>query len=59
VLPRLLRLDALRGQRVANGAESGVAAGIDEEGRLLVRDAAGRTIVLESGEVHLLPAAGA
>jgi BirA family biotin operon repressor/biotin-[acetyl-CoA-carboxylase] ligase len=31
----------------------GAGAGIDAEGRLLVRDATGRTHVLEAGEVHL------
>jgi BirA family biotin operon repressor/biotin-[acetyl-CoA-carboxylase] ligase len=53
------RRDALAGAPVAWAGGEGTGAGIDEEGRLLVRDAAGRTIVLESGEVHLLPAAGA
>ncbi|MBA3748316.1 MAG: biotin--[acetyl-CoA-carboxylase] ligase, partial [Solirubrobacterales bacterium] len=34
----------------------GVACGIDDDGRLLVQDAAGGPIALAAGEVHLLPA---
>lgn len=45
--------DALRGERVRWAGGSGVAAGIDGEGRLVVhRDGGGQT-ELEAGEVHL------
>ncbi len=51
------RHDVLRGQtvRAAQGAEiiSGIAAGIDEEGALLVRTGTGRLERLRAGEVSL------
>jgi BirA family biotin operon repressor/biotin-[acetyl-CoA-carboxylase] ligase len=53
LLARLRERDALRGHGVAWAGGSGVAAGIDERGRLLVR-AATETIALAAGEVHLL-----
>ena len=45
--------DALRGREVAWADGSGVAAGIDGEGRLVVELAGGGRCALESGEVHL------
>lgn len=49
-------LDALRGRRIRWAAGTGLAAGIDGDGRLIVElDGGGRT-ELEAGEVHLLPA---
>ncbi|MEA2291739.1 MAG: BirA family transcriptional regulator [Solirubrobacteraceae bacterium] len=51
--------DALAGAAVAWAGGEGTGAGIDAAGRLLVRDAAGRTIALDSGEVHLLAARSA
>ncbi|HWH11598.1 MAG TPA: biotin--[acetyl-CoA-carboxylase] ligase [Solirubrobacteraceae bacterium] len=45
--------DALRGREVAWPAGRGLAEGIDAQGRLLVRDADGRTVGIEAGEVHL------
>ena len=45
--------DALRGRAVAWAGGSGTAAGIDDDGRLLVElDGGGRT-ALDAGEVHL------
>jgi BirA family biotin operon repressor/biotin-[acetyl-CoA-carboxylase] ligase len=44
--------DALREQRVSWNSGSGVAEGIDEEGRLLVATDA-ELLALDSGEVHL------
>jgi BirA family transcriptional regulator, biotin operon repressor / biotin---[acetyl-CoA-carboxylase] ligase len=45
--------DALRGERVRWGDGSGVAAGIDDSGSLLVENDAGRLVTLGAGEVHL------
>ena len=44
--------DALRGRDVSWGEGSGVAAGIDDSGALLVDTAEGR-VALQAGEVHL------
>jgi BirA family biotin operon repressor/biotin-[acetyl-CoA-carboxylase] ligase len=55
VLAALRVRDALRGQAVRWDGGSGVAAGIDAEGRLLVSGAEGETAALSAGEVHLLP----
>lgn len=52
VLAALRARDALYASEIRWGAGAGVAAGIDEAGRLLVDTAAGR-VALESGEVHL------
>lgn len=49
----LARYDALLGQHVESEAGSGLAEGIDEEGRLLVRDSAGNIHAWSFGEVHL------
>jgi BirA family biotin operon repressor/biotin-[acetyl-CoA-carboxylase] ligase len=45
--------DALVGREVAWAGGTGVAAGIDEEGRLVVRLVDGSVTVLQAGEVHL------
>jgi BirA family biotin operon repressor/biotin-[acetyl-CoA-carboxylase] ligase len=45
--------DALLDAPLTWAGGEGIGAGIDAEGRLLVRDATGRTHVLEAGEVHL------
>jgi len=45
--------DALHGQPVGWSVDEGIAAGIDERGRLLVRRADGSLAVLDAGEVHL------
>jgi len=46
--------DALRGRRVRWAQGEGVACGLDDTGRLLVRAAGGDVIALDAGEVHLL-----
>jgi BirA family biotin operon repressor/biotin-[acetyl-CoA-carboxylase] ligase len=43
----------LVGREVAWAGGTGVAAGVDEEGRLVVRLADGSVTVLRAGEVHL------
>jgi BirA family transcriptional regulator, biotin operon repressor / biotin---[acetyl-CoA-carboxylase] ligase len=45
--------DALRGRRIAWAAGSGIADGIDGEGRLVVELADGGRTTLDAGEVHL------
>ena len=52
VLEALQARDALRGQEIAWDGRSGVAAGIDGEGRLLADTKSGR-VTLDAGEVHL------
>ena len=47
--------DALRGREVAWEGGSGVAAGVDDRGRLVVATAGGDRVVLGAGEVHLRP----
>lgn len=47
----IARLDLLRGRRVTVAGVSGVAAGVDAEGRLLVRDDEGRVAAVATGEV--------
>jgi BirA family biotin operon repressor/biotin-[acetyl-CoA-carboxylase] ligase len=51
--------DALLGQTISWSGGTGVAAGIDDSGELLVRLTSGETVALNAGEVHLgrLPAA--
>ena len=52
---RLEAADLLRGKRVRSDAgDEGVASGIDDEGRLLVRRADGTLAAWVAGEVHLL-----
>lgn len=58
VLKRWRSLDALRGREVAWGQGRGVARGVDEDGRLLVRLADGGETALGAGDVHLSAAAG-
>ena len=58
VLPRLRAVDVLTGREIvadlgANGAGKGTAEGIDDDGRLLVRDASGVLHRLGAGEVHI------
>jgi BirA family biotin operon repressor/biotin-[acetyl-CoA-carboxylase] ligase len=54
VRARLEAADALRGQRVASDdGDVGIASGIDDEGRLLVRRPDGVLTRWSSGEVHL------
>lgn len=50
---RIARVDALRGKRIDAGGVSGIAEGIDTEGRLVVVTDAGTKERLSSGEVHL------
>lgn len=52
VLEALRARDALGGQEIRWDGGSGVAAGIDAEGRLLVDTGTGR-VALDAGEVHL------
>jgi BirA family transcriptional regulator, biotin operon repressor / biotin---[acetyl-CoA-carboxylase] ligase len=52
ILDAVRSRDALAGRQVSWEGGSGVAGGIDPEGRLLVDTAAGRR-ALEAGEVHL------
>jgi BirA family biotin operon repressor/biotin-[acetyl-CoA-carboxylase] ligase len=53
-LEELRARDALRGRRVRWAQGEGVACGIDDDGRLLVRDDDAGAIALVAGEVHLL-----
>ncbi|HEY1688753.1 MAG TPA: biotin--[acetyl-CoA-carboxylase] ligase [Solirubrobacteraceae bacterium] len=46
--------DALLGRQLAWNGGSGSAEGVDDEGRLLVRQASGELAALDSGEVHLV-----
>ena len=46
--------DALRGHEVRWAGGTGRAAGVDDDGRLLVELASGGTTALDAGEVHLL-----
>lgn len=50
--------DALLGRPVGWSAGTGLGAGIDDQGRLLVRTAGGAIHALDAGEVHLGAAAG-
>jgi BirA family biotin operon repressor/biotin-[acetyl-CoA-carboxylase] ligase len=52
---RLRAADALRGQRVrSDGGDCGMASGIDDQGRLLVRGDDGALARWVAGEVHLM-----
>jgi BirA family biotin operon repressor/biotin-[acetyl-CoA-carboxylase] ligase len=58
LLTALRQRDALLGRRVRWDRGEGVAYGIDEAGRLLVKPAgAADPVALEAGEVHLRPPA--
>jgi BirA family biotin operon repressor/biotin-[acetyl-CoA-carboxylase] ligase len=50
--------DGLRGREVAWSGGTGTGAGIDGEGRLVVALAAGGTVAVRAGEVHLRPPPG-
>lgn len=52
ILEQLERRDFLRGRPVTVGEVSGTAAGIDEQGRLIIRDGEGQRQPLWSGEVN-------
>jgi BirA family biotin operon repressor/biotin-[acetyl-CoA-carboxylase] ligase len=55
VRARLQAVDALRGRRVRNeGGGEGTAAGIDEDGRLIVQRDDGVVLRWSAGEVHLV-----
>lgn len=53
VLAAWRRRDALRGKAVSWDGGSGVAAGIDDRGHLVVVTAAGERVAIGAGEVHL------
>ena len=55
VLEAWARRDALVGRAVRWADGGGTAAGVDEDGRLIVRCDDGRRVALEAGEVHLEP----
>ncbi len=57
LLSELAARDALRGEPIAVGEIEGVGAGIDAEGRLLVRDGAGWVHRFVAGEVRRRPLA--
>jgi BirA family biotin operon repressor/biotin-[acetyl-CoA-carboxylase] ligase len=52
VFAELRREDALLGERVTVGAVSGVGAGIDDDGQLLIRDDDGTVHAVSSGTVE-------
>jgi biotin-(acetyl-CoA carboxylase) ligase len=47
--------DALHGRAISWGRGHGIAAGIDDDGRLLVDCDDGTRDALDAGEVHLAP----
>jgi biotin-(acetyl-CoA carboxylase) ligase len=52
---RLEAADALRGKRVRNDSgDEGIAAGIDDEGRLVVRSTDGAVMRWTSNEIHMV-----
>jgi BirA family transcriptional regulator, biotin operon repressor / biotin---[acetyl-CoA-carboxylase] ligase len=54
VLARFAARDALRGREIAwDDGPGGRAAGVDDEGRLIVELGGGQTTALNAGEVHL------
>jgi biotin-(acetyl-CoA carboxylase) ligase len=53
VLEAVRARDALRGRRISWGDRSGVARGIDADGRLEAELDGGGRIALDAGEVHL------
>lgn len=55
ILPALHPRDALRGLPVRIGATEGTAAGLAEQGGLVIELASGERVIVESGEVELGP----
>jgi BirA family biotin operon repressor/biotin-[acetyl-CoA-carboxylase] ligase len=56
VRSRLEAVDVLRGRRVrSDTGDSGVASGIDDDGRLVVRRDDGSVVGWSAGEVHIVP----
>jgi BirA family biotin operon repressor/biotin-[acetyl-CoA-carboxylase] ligase len=55
VLAEFRRRDALRGRQLSWDGGAGTAAGIDDDGHLLVETAPGERIALGAGEVQLDP----
>jgi BirA family transcriptional regulator, biotin operon repressor / biotin---[acetyl-CoA-carboxylase] ligase len=53
VLPAFRERDALRGRRIGWADGEGTAAGVDDDGNLVVLTAAGDRVSLGAGEVHL------
>jgi BirA family biotin operon repressor/biotin-[acetyl-CoA-carboxylase] ligase len=53
VLDAVRERDALRGHWITWSAGEGIADGIDEEGRLVIRAGDGSRVALDAGEVHL------
>ena len=45
--------DALRGRAISWNGGAGIAEGVDEDGRLRVRQDTGELVTLDAGEVHL------
>jgi BirA family biotin operon repressor/biotin-[acetyl-CoA-carboxylase] ligase len=58
VLDAVRERDALRGHRITWSAGEGIADGIDDEGRLVIRAGDGSRVELDAGEVHLGQSAG-
>jgi BirA family biotin operon repressor/biotin-[acetyl-CoA-carboxylase] ligase len=54
LLPELNAVDALRGKRVRVDDATGIGRGLDEQGRLLLEDDAGKIEAVLSGTVELL-----
>ena len=52
MLEAVRRRDALLGREVRWGGRAGIGAGIDDDGRLVVRTESGQ-VELDAGEVHL------
>ena len=58
ILAAYRQIDWLHGRDVRWASGQGRAAGLDDEGRLLVESSDGDTVALDAGEVHLQPAGG-
>jgi biotin-(acetyl-CoA carboxylase) ligase len=54
ILDELNAADALRGRRVRVDAQEGVGHGLDDQGRLLLKDDAGVVHAISAGTVELL-----
>ncbi len=55
VLREFRKRDALKGRKISWEEGKGVAEGVDEQGRLLVRGSDGEVAALGAGEIHLAP----